>query len=393
MKKIILMITAFVLLCGCAEQESTEINTEEISSMELTSETTEEITVTFAETEQTVTETTVPETEPTEITTVLNENQIEYRGRKAAVLMEFTGAEPLQYYPKALGKHDHRDDDYVLHSVVTVENLSKKSFDFIPQKILIRGRNEKRRYDMMPVTENDTGLELSDKYYTVEPGKSVSFRVDFIGDKECVEYADEIVYGYEVNYGENNIDYRELNNVAAGNFEMNKRLEVKKAVSKALELTESKALPFRFVMTDGDYQVSTDKNSFCFTVERVRPEEYVRDYIRVNFKVACLTGEAEVFEPNGFHLIHSDGSEEHPSYWNFDEAYARDPKVIDEVTVEGEAVKLYEYPFDLYIGSDGTAEYNLYFSCDRDYEYIGFEYEGKNDRFIKFTKEKDTDEN
>ena len=376
MKKWILIIAALTFLCGCSYKEKTEQPTETFTSIKA-SEMTESMTVTFAETEPS-------DTSQTEATTVLKENQLEYRDKKIAVLMEFTGAESLLYYPDALRLQNYHDDDYVLHSVFTVENLSKKSFDFIPQKMIIRGSRNNSRWDMLPVTENDTGLVASDKYYTIEPGKNVSFEIDFVGEKGCIEYANELVYGYVVRFSVNNIDHTELNNVtAAEGLHLTKRSEIKKAVSNALEITESEPLPFQFVMTDGDYQMNTDKNSYCFTVERIRPDGYVCDYIKVSLKVASLTGEPEVFEPNRFMLVSSDGKNNYVSDWSFDEELASHSKVNDEIKVNGVSVTLYEYPFDLYLRPDGTAEYDMYFSCNDKEEYVSFIYEGENDQLEK----------
>lgn len=381
MKKRMLIIAAISILCGCSYKENSEQLTETVTSESIT-EMTESITVTFAETEPS--ETSSPEASQTEATTVLNENQLEYRDKKIAVLMEFTGAESLLYYPNALALQNYSENDYVLHSVFTVENLSKKSFDFIPQKMIIRGSNNNSRWYMLPVTENDTGLVASDKYYTVEPGENVSFEIDFIGERGCIEYAEEIVYGYELHFTVNNIDFTELNNVtAAEGLHLTKRSAIKKAVRNALEITESKPLPFQFVSSDGDYQLNTDKNSYCFTVEKVRPDGYVCDYIKVSLKVASLTGEPEVFEPNKFKLVRSDGKEKGVLHWSFDEALVRTPKVHDEIKINGTSVTLYDYPFDLYIRPDGTAKYDMYFSCDDGEEYVSFIYDGENDQFEK----------
>ncbi|MGN0636743.1 MAG: hypothetical protein ACI4J0_00090 [Huintestinicola sp.] len=381
MKKRLLIITALAFLCGCSYKENSEQLTETVTSESIT-EMTESMTVTFAETEPS--ETAAPETSQTEATTVLKENQLEYRDKNIAVLMEFTGAESLLYHPHALALPNYRDDDYVLHSVFTVENLSKKSFDFIPQKMIIRGSNNNSQWDMLPVTENDTGLTVSDKYYTVGPGESVSFEIDFVGERGCIEYAEEIVYGYIGNFSVNNIDYTELNNVtAAEGLHLTKRSAIKKAVSNALEITESKPLPFQFVPSDGDYQLNTEKNSYCFTAEKLRPDGYVCDYIKVSLKVAALTGEPEVFEPNKFMLVRSDGKTKHVLDWGFDEALVSIPKVQKVIKVNGVPVTLYEYPFDLYLRPDGTAEYDMYFDINDGEEYVKFVYDGENDSFEK----------
>lgn len=369
-------MAATVFLCGCSEEESTEM-----TLTDMTSGVTESMTVTFAKTEPP--ETFPSETSPTEAAAVLKENQLEYRDRNISVFMEFTGAEPLLYYPHKMRRYPDSEKYYVLHSEFTVENLSKRSFDFVPQKVVISGSNNGKQWTMLPVTENDTGLAASDKYYTVGPEESVSFEIDFVGEKECIEYADEIDYSSILTFTNNNIDCTELNNGAAEKFRMTKRTEIKKAVSSALEISNSKPLPFRFVMTDGDYQVNTDKNSYCFTVDMVSPEEHICSYVRVSLKVAAMTGEAEVFDPLRFRLVRSDGRSKGVLYWGFDEALAGNPKVYDELTINGASVTLYDNPFELYLRPDGTAEYDMYFGYDEGIEYVSFEYDGENDSFEK----------
>lgn len=325
---------SLVLMCGCTDKGGLEEGSETAAS--------ESITVTFAETEPTETE--PPQTETPE----LKENQLEFRSMDLAVLMEFTGAEPLNYYPKAVKLAEYREDDYVLHAVFTVENLTYKSFDFIPQKMLLHGRDHGSSYTMLPITENDTGLIASDGYYTIEPDECVSFKIDFVGDKECVKCADRISYYPDLHFYTNNIDADGLNNVSvASPLEIEDRITVKNAVRKALEITENKPLPFRFVPSDGDHQVNTEKNSYCFTVEKVRPN----------------------------------GKSYMPLCRSFDEALVQSPKIDKEITVNGESVTLYDYPSELYLRSDGTAEYDMYFSCEQGEDYDGFIYEGENDSF------------
>lgn len=303
---------SLVLMCGCTDKGGLEEDSETAAS--------ESITVTFAETEPTETE--PPQTETPE----LKENQLEFRSMDIAVLMEFTGAEPLNHYPKAVKLAEYREDDYVLHAVFTVENLTYKSFDFIPQKMLLHGRDHGSSYTMLPITENDTGLIASDGYYTIESDESVSFKIDFVGDKECVKCADRISYYPDLHFYKNNIDADGLNNVSvASPLEIEDRITVKNAVRKALEITENEPLPFRFVPSDG------------------------KSYM--------------------------------PLCRSFDEALVQSPKIDKEITVNGESVTLYDYPSELYLRSDGTAEYDMYFSCEQGEDYDGFIYEGENDSF------------
>lgn len=378
-KQIIAAFAAIFLLCGCSDKDTSEAVTETAAQTKQTAVTTESVTATFAKTEPS--EENVTEAEETE-KRELKENQLEYRDNNISVLMEFTGAESLEYYPHAVKLQKYNEDDYVLHSVFTVENLSYQSFDFIPQKMLINGRKDDRMYVMQPLTENDTGLIASDKYYTIAPDESVRIEIDFVGEKPCIEYANEIRYNPEMHFYTNNIDAKELNNVdLAAGFDVTKRAAVKKAVRKALELTDDEPLPFKFLPSDSDLVFNTEKFSYCLDAEKVRPDGYAIDYIMVTLKVVCLTGKAETFEPNAFRLVRSDGKDICPIHWSYDEELVSTPKEEGVITVNGEQITLYGYPFDLYLHLDGTAEYVMFFRCDEGEEYTRFKYDGKEEKF------------
>lgn len=384
--RFIAVIGVMAVMCSCSEQRIDDLSAPETSvsiSETAAQETTADIiTVTFAETEAdiseaAVTEAALPETELTEAE--IKENQIEYRDKNVRVLMEFTGAEELNYYPKAAAMASYRDDHYVLHSYFTVENLSKKSFDFIPQKMIIYGRHDRVSWYMLPITQDNTGLEASDGYYTVESGEKVSFNVDFVGEKDCIEYANEIKYVYELKCGMQNVDHTTLNNVeAAGNIHLDNRFAVKKAVSAALAVQEeNKTAPLPLTPSDGEYSVTTPKNSYCFTAESINDGSFVK----VALRLQCLTGEAEVFEPNMFRLTRKGGKDCFPNYWGFDRELV--DRLPDEYEIKGVSEKLYGNPIKLYIRPDGTAEYDMYFFTGNEdaEDYYMFSYDGENDVF------------
>lgn len=373
MKRIFIIAAAALMLCGCTKNQEQPSETAEV--------TTESVTVTFAETEPS--ETTAPVTEQTEVTIVLKDNQLEFKGKKINVLMEFTGAEPLHYYPNAINQQYYSSTDHILHARFTVTNTYRKSFDFIPQKILIRGSRYNSRWDMKPITESGTGLVASDKYYSLEPEESVTFDIDFIGPKDCIEYANEIVYAYEVIFTYNNVNYKELNNVdIAKEFHMTNRTAIKKAVSSALDISNDVPLPFKLTPEEGEYLVNTDKNSYCFSVEKAG------NYIKVHLRLACLTGEPEIFNPNGFKLVQMENGlecgREHPLYFAFDLTLCEStPTLYYKSGENGFTEDIYGYPFDLYIRPDGTAEYSFYYSVEEGAEFGKFIYEGENDSFEK----------
>ncbi len=409
MKKLISVLAAVVLLCGCSQDNVqvpdvstntaggtyiTEItegtgvtasayiseNHENAATAESTGiiKDTEAITVTFAKREPVWT--TAPVTSETEAATVLEENQLEYRDSQVAVLMEFTGAETLCHYPRAVAYPEYRETYYVLHSTFTVENLSHRSFDFIPQKMIIRGR-QNETWSMMPITYTDTGLAASDKFYSIDLGENVTFDVDFVGERECIENACEIVYGYIVNCYPNNIDYEKCNNVtAAKGFDVTDRIAVKKAVRKALEITESAPLPDRLTPAQGEYLADTEKNSYCFTVEKLEDGEY----IRVCLRLVSVTNDPEIFDPMCFRLEKTNGKLIHPLYYSFDLSLVENtPTLYYEKGECGFSEDIYGFPFRLYVGPDNKAEYVFYYSYDEGDEFCKFIYDGDNDSFEK----------
>lgn len=385
-------------LCGC-ENESVpaEIINADVSditemttvpeSSESTGTVSERASVTFAaaETEPERTETKSPE-EPetnTVLTEQLAENQLEYSGSNIYVLMEFTGAESLKYYPGALELSMYWDDDFVLHSKITVTNLSKKSFDFIPQKMILYGRNKDNRETMIPISANDTGLVASDGYYTVGAGETVSFDADFVGDEICIDYACRILYSINGHREYNDIDAKKLNNASAAEFEITKRTEIKNAVRAARNFQKSSSsAPSALTPREGEYSVLTNKNSYCFTAEPV----FDGKYIKVVLRIQCLTGKPEIFNPRKFKLYSRSGDSKYVYRWSFDPLLVKMfSNTGIENDLEGVSDTLYDTPRELYVRSDGSAEYTMYFiaSYDTDAsEYYKFCYDGEKDEDV-----------
>lgn len=323
--------------------------------------------------------------------TLLDDDILEYKNDSMAVTMNFTGAESLKYHPDAMKIPDQGYDEsgYVLHSTFTVENLSSESFDFIPQKVIISGQDNSSRWRMNAVTHDGTTLICSDGYYTIDPGKKVTFDIDFVGDRGCIEYADKIEYAYELKCRHNNVDYKTVNTSdAVKDFYIESRTDVKKAVGKALEVSESTPLPYQFVQSDGEYTFNTDNNSYCADIDYVIPDGYVIGYMRVKLKVHSLTGKPEKFEPKNFTLDKTNGDLSHITWYNFDEALADHAEAGSEVVINGKKVVFYNYPFGLYLYPDGTAEYEFYFNYKEGDEFSGFSYFGANDTFEKEISEK-----
>ncbi len=380
---IIAIISAFTL-CGC-ENESVpaEVTGADVSETAAVSATvpessgtaSERASVSFAPAETEPEKTEAASSETTEAA-VIAENQLDYSGRDFYLLMEFTGAESLQYYPRAVKLPNYRDDDFVIHSKFTITNLSEKSFDFIPQKITLYGSNNRDSGFMIPINARDTGLAASDGYYTVEAGETVSFDVDFVGDEVCVDYAYKIMYK-AVGFREpNNVDPNELNNVSAAEFEITKRSAVKNAVRAGKDFQKEKSSsPSELVPREGEYSVLTHKNSFCFTAEPVSDGKY----IKVALRVQCLTGEPEIFNPLRFRLYRTADKYSYAYRWEFDILLAggKNPEVKNDL--EGVSGTLYDTPWELAVRSDGSAEYTMYFqsSTYEPSEYYKFCYDGE----------------
>lgn len=390
-KIIILLVLTMLLLCGCEKSEPSqevtasgisEAHTESVPSEteeSIPAETAESVSFSFAKAETEAEESTISETEETKAERVLKDNQIAYSNRNIDLLMEFTGAENLVYYPKMINVANRREDSYVLHAYMQVTNLSKKSFNFIPQNITIYGSNKNTREFMMPVKQKDKGLIASDSYYTVEPGQTVSFSVDFVGKKFCIEHAYEIKYSSNYFRGDGNTDTVKLDNTEAGYFDLNKRSEVKKAVKAALDIMDHvPEAPSKLTPKDGEYSVLTPKNSYCFTVEPLDNGKY----IRVALRLQCLTGEPEAFDPNKFMLHAAGQKKQRVSSWSFDTSLVEYTPDTAPYTIAGVSGPLYYYSWDLYVRPDGSAEYTMYFFADSDLgDYYMFSYDGENDVF------------
>lgn len=386
------------LLCGCekgnAPSEVVSADVSDITEKTTVSESSgstgstgstdtgtvsERASVTFAaaETETERTETKSPEEKGAETVLTehqLAENQLEYSGRNIYILMEFTGVESLKFYPRAVNLSMYRNDDFVLHSKITVTNTSKKSFDFIPQKMILYGRNKNRTETMIPISANDTGLVASDGYYTVKAGETVSFDADFVGDEMCIDYACKIRYNTDGHRDHNDINAKELNNASAAEFEITKRVDIKNAVKAARNFKKSStSAPSALTPREGEYSVLTHKNSYCFTAEPIVDGKYIKVVLRIQ----CLTGEPETFRPHRFKL-YTANDHSSPYRWNFDTTLASsEPEIKNDM--EGITDTLYAAPFGLSVRADGSAEYTMYFYssfCEPD-EYYKFCYDGE----------------
>lgn len=389
-RKIIIPLLSALILCGCekenaaadvSEKTSAAVSSAAESSERVSETVSERASVTFAsaETEPPETETTQSETEKTAV--VLAENQLEYSSKNFYLLMEFTGAESLQYYPRALNLSKYRDDDFVLHSKFTITNLSDESFDFIPQKMALYGRNNYDSGFMLPISARDTGLTASDGYCTIEAGETVSFDVDFVGDEVCLDYANKIAYSVIGFREPNNVDPDELNNASAAEFEITKRSTVKNAVRAAKDHHgENTDAPSALVPKEGEYSVLTHKNSFCFTAEPVSDGKYIKVVLRVQ----CLTGEPEIFNPRRFKLYRTADEYSVADRWNFDTLLAGGtiPEIKNDL--EGVSGTLYDKPWELSVRSDGSAEYTMYFhsALYEPNEYYKFCYDGDKDEDV-----------
>ncbi len=231
----ILAITAALCLCGCESTDGSAPIPVELSETETRITSPEDSpeaisarpTVTFApaETEPAKRKTAAGTEETAAVP--LAENQIEYTCKNYSVLMEFTGAEPMSLYPKAVSRTVYTEKYYVLHSKITVTNFSEKNFDFYTFGMYINGRNKNNYGTLHPTSVSDTELAQAQAVYTVEPGEAVSFDVDFVGNEFCIDYAEKIAC--QASRAADN----DKSSSADISFEISKRSAVKKAVSAA----------------------------------------------------------------------------------------------------------------------------------------------------------------
>lgn len=308
----------------------------------------------------------------------LKDNQIEYSSDKLTVLFEFTGAENLSSYPKAAKLPQYSERNYVLHAKVTVTNNSKRTFDFIPQNLIIYSKNG----SMLPFTYEDRGLICSDGYYTVDAGETVAFDVDLVGDADVIENADKIKYTDYLVHTNGDVDESKLNNLSSAVFEMTDRLAVQKAVSSAKDITEEElGFPDILLPDDTEHMLVTDNYSYCYSAWLTED----KFYLGIKLRVKCLTDEPKSFEPYCFKLETGGHSCSLSSKWIFDEELS--PSECETEYFPNDDCYVCQPPFDIGMHSDGTAEYTMYFFVANNYENgdtITFSYEGKNDSFKEY---------
>lgn len=361
---IIMILSAFAF-SGCGNESvppEASVSVSETTAVTSVTKSSETVSgrnaVTFApaETETKKTKTTVSKTTETEETIAekqLAENQLDYQGRDFYLLMEFNGVETMKYYSKSM-----TDRRYVLHSKFTVTNVSKKSLDFFPRKMLIYGRHSGKSGFMAAMDAGEIGLAALDASYTIEAGETISIDVDFIGDEMCIDYADEIFYNSETP------------------FKLKKRIEVKNAIRAAKDMqAEKNSVPEALIPREGEYSVLTHKNSYCFTAEPIVDGRYIKIVLRVQ----CLTGKPEAFNPRKFKLYRTNDDYSYVYRWSFDPSLVESiPEIKNDL--EGINETIYDTPWELYVRPDGSAEYTMYFlsSLYDPSEYYKFCYDGEN---------------
>ena len=302
----------------------------------------------------------------------LAENQIEYTCKDFSVLMEFTGAESVRFYPQSARTHITYTTDYILHSKFTVTNSSERCFDFYAPRMYIHGSHKNNRGVMLSAMIRDSKVTPAD-IIAVEPGETVNFDIDFRGDEVCIDYAYQIVCKAikYTDHEDHSTDYDTYNDTSKGKiaeFKITDRGAVKKAVSAARN-GETDNAPQPLVPMEGEYSALTPKSSYCFTAEPICDGKY----IRINLRVQCLTGEPLIFRPGCFYLYTADGDDRSPNGWSFDKALSTsEPQIITDM--EGISETVYKAPWNLAVRPDGTAEFTMYF-------YAGLR---ESDEFYKF---------
>lgn len=319
--------------------------------------------VTFAEKETVSKKNAEHNVKEEERAVILAENQIDYSGENFYLVMGFTGCEPQKHYPNSVSYSPEAISSYIIHSNVTVTNLSDDSLLFFPDSFIIYGRHNNHGGAMLTISDPESGLADTEYYYAVKAGETVSFDVDFYGDGVCTEYAYEIYYRAADSKGYEYVSAEDKSAAAAESFRMNKRTAVKNAIIAGNAIaSEKRGTPQVLVPREGEYSVLTQKNSCCFTAEPINGE----DYVRVALRLQCLTGEPEFFNPHRFYLYDTDGNKHYARCWSIDTCLTKDPEV-SEKRIKGVSETLYKMPFwKLAVRPDGTAEYTMYFSVSSD---------------------------
>lgn len=377
MKKIIIFISALILLCSCGNENSdvllsditqyteTDVTETLTKSTKSEAETETEISIVFPKKETDIYKKTIKsETEPE-----IQENQVLYSDNQKEILFEFIDTEHLENYRNTMRNTVYKITDRVVHSHIVLTNKSKKDFTILPGDFGLNGRKNNERYSMTVYEDNYGETAYHERYYVVCPGETVEFDVDFIGDKECIDCAERIYYkglDYITSINGEKIELPEDLPPFVKQFSSENRYSVRDAVKTTLDAEKERTDNITVPMPqEHEYTARTEQNYYFVSAKYSKD----KNYIIMKMRVQQTTTDSQMFRTHDFFVENSEGVTERVLYWDIDGSLIYGS--YEKEYFENIGLDLYEsVPFEVPVGKDGYEEYMLVFS-DKENENKG----------------------
>ncbi|MGN0586229.1 MAG: hypothetical protein ACI4JF_03000 [Oscillospiraceae bacterium] len=302
---------------------------------------------------------------------VASENQYYFENEKLSATLEFTDIHSARCYWSLVKKQDIREEDYVLFAEMNVKNVSDEPITFAPQALELMGGSSTYCIDT-PISEDGLGVPTAGDPFELAPDTAQTIQLAFVCDgseKEVykvssLEYAD---------FEESCPDMSGLVFADAADGYM-----VQESLLKDLGSTEKLNAPL--TPQAGEYSVTTDVMSYCFTVKRSANPNYVI----VKMRMQNLTNYARYVHPLRFSLkyINVRGEEYSRSFYDLscDESllYKVEVSELSEQIIPEAEGTIYDKPMYLTMHPDGYAEYTFYFHVqETDGDIVALEYDAE----------------
>lgn len=323
----------------------------------------EKIRTTKAETEQIIEETAAPvKYDPL----IAAEKQYYFENEKLSATLEFTDIHSVRCYFGLVKKQEIREEDYVLFAEMCVKNISDEPITVNPQALQLMGGSSTYRIDT-PITEDGLGIATAGEPFELAPDTSQTVQLAFA----CKGRDDEVRKVKLLEYTDFDVSCPDMDGLCFANAEGG--YMVQESLLENLGSTAKVNPPL--TPQTGEYSVTTDVMSYCFSVKRSASPNFVI----VKMRMQNLTNYARYIHPERFSLIHINvsGKEQGSGFYDLscDESLLYKVETSDVNIPEAEGI-IYDRPMYLTMQPDGYAEYTFYFHVqDLDENFVALEYD------------------
>lgn len=302
---------------------------------------------------------------------VASENQYYFENEKLSATLEFTDIHSVRCYFGLVRKQDIREEDYVLFAEMNVKNISDESITFAPQALELMGGSHTYRIGT-PISVEGLGVPAAGEPFELAPDTAQTIQLAFV----CNGREDEARTVRALEYTDFDVSCPDMDGLcfadAAGGY------MVQESLLENLGSMEKVNAPL--TPQAGEYSVTTDVMSYCFTVKRSANPNYVI----VKMRMQNLTNYARYVHPLRFSLkyINVRGEEYSRSFYDLscDESllYKVEVSELSEQIIPEAEGAIYDKPMYLTMHPDGYAEYTFYFHVqETDGDIVALEYDAE----------------